>query len=705
MNKNKAIRDDHYSSYWLDDSAGVFDDSIEKRPEDVNSIERVVKLASIRRATANFVRILTSNDKIDVKFSSGKTSYTDGRQVVIAADDNPKHFDSMVGLALHEGSHCMLSDFDFLRTVNEHDTIFYGALHPTIRKMFPLNLTDAYSNDNTNMIRNLRKYIQFIMNIIEDRRIDSYVYRMAPGYRPYYDAMYERYFFNKDAEKNLKYNPEWRVPTVDNYVNWLLMMFSPHFTPRALPGLTKMVRMIDLPNIRKYDINAVVPSYINWQIDEPAEAYAAVSFDTYNYGQFSPLWKVANELFIEIIKQAKKFADDNNQEFTLDGSQLEFEGEEKELPNLDAAPGKYNSEKGRKAIEKMRESLMGKMKKKKLNKTQQKQIETMESADAQITETSDPIMGKIPCLVTKRFSKDILVSGWFPFTRCGTYDYGRNTGTPYMQEDPQSRDGVIAGIRMGQILAHRLQLRNDPTVTHFTRQPQGKIDRRILAQLGMDIEQVFKRTTVENFRPAMLHLSLDASGSMGGRKWKNVMTVATALAYAADKVRNLDVVITLRGNIGYSGIPTVAVVHDSRTAGFHKVRQLFPYLSTSGSTPEGLCYSSTLDLIQECASTHSVFFINFSDGEPNCSFKHNGQMFDYGGYTAYKQTKTVMHRIREVGVRVMSYFISEYGDSPLTYSSVKHAFIDMYGQDAQFVNVNNVTQVLKTLNKLLLIRE
>ena len=99
MTKHKSTsqQDDHYSSYWMDDSA------IEMTSDTSNSIERVVKLASIRRATANFVRILTSNDKLDVKFSSGKTSYTDGKNVVIAADDNPKHFVSMVGLALHEG--------------------------------------------------------------------------------------------------------------------------------------------------------------------------------------------------------------------------------------------------------------------------------------------------------------------------------------------------------------------------------------------------------------------------------------------------------------------------------------------------------------------------------------------------------------------------------------------------------------------------
>ncbi len=702
--KKASLIDDNYSSYWMDDSAGVFEDEKDNSP----GIERVVKLASVRRAVSNFVRILTSNDKINVKFSSGKDSYTDGNLVVIAADDNPKHFDSMVGLALHEGSHCLLSDFDFLKTVAQYDVYFYGALHPKIRKMFPVDFSNPYNDENTNTIKTVRQYIQFLMNIVEDRRIDSYVYRMAPGYRPYYDAMYERYFFSTDVEKNMKHNPDWREPTVDNYINWLLMMFSPHFDARALPGLKKMVKMIDLPNIRKYDINSIMPSYMDWKVESTSP-----SMNTYDYEQFSPLWKVANELFIEIVKQAKLHAEKNGKPFTLEGIPMSDDGEgdidgeemmsddEGGLENLDVTPGRYNPVKGQKAISKIRDSLEGKMKKKKLNKNDQSQIETMESADANIVETSDSVMGKIPCLVTKKFSKEILTSGWFPFTRCGNAWGGKS----HMVEDSNARNGVIAGIRMGQILAHRLQLRNDPTVTHFTRQQQGKVDRRILAQLGMDIENVFKRTTVENFRPAMLHLSLDASGSMGYKKWEQVMTVATALAYTSDKVRNLDVVITLRGNIGSSGLPTVAVVYDSRVDTFQKARTLFPYLSSAGSTPEGLCFASTMELIQECASTHSVFFINFSDGEPSCSYKYNGKSVDYYGDTAMKQTRDAVRAIREAGIRVMSYFISDYGDVPPAYSNSKNVFIRMYGQDAEFVNVRNVTQVLKTLNKLLLIRE
>jgi nitric oxide reductase activation protein len=106
--------------------------------------------------------------------------------------------------------------------------------------------------------------------------------------------------------------------------------------------------------------------------------------------------------------------------------------------------------------------------------------------------------------------------------------------------------------------------------------------------------------------------------------------------------------------------------------------------------------------MESCAKTHTTYFINFSDGEPGCGFSYNGRTFDYGGHSAFKQTKGVVNRMREIGIRVMSYFINDgyYGAG-----SSKTAFKDMYGHDAEFVDVRNVLQVLKTLNKLLLIKE
>jgi hypothetical protein len=139
------------------------------------------------------------------------------------------------------------------------------------------------------------------MNVIEDRRIDSFVYKMAPGYRPYYDAMYKKYFFNSDVEKNLRFNPEWRKPTVENYVNWILMMFSPHFSPKALPGLQKMVNLIDLSNIRRFDSPRM--KYVHeWSVDHTDSITMGLyNAPAFSHEQFPLLWTFAKELMISIL--------------------------------------------------------------------------------------------------------------------------------------------------------------------------------------------------------------------------------------------------------------------------------------------------------------------------------------------------------------------------------------------------------------------
>ncbi|MDP7466613.1 MAG: hypothetical protein QGH85_03285, partial [Candidatus Pacebacteria bacterium] len=102
----------NYSSFWLDDdwknTGSIFDEEIENPKVDL------IALASYRRAIANFVNILTKKD-IPVTFKTSGDSYTDGKKVVISSKLDDKLFDSSVGLALHEGSHVLLSDFDFLK--------------------------------------------------------------------------------------------------------------------------------------------------------------------------------------------------------------------------------------------------------------------------------------------------------------------------------------------------------------------------------------------------------------------------------------------------------------------------------------------------------------------------------------------------------------------------------------------------------------
>ena len=108
----------NYSSFWLDDgwdsTSSIFDD------EELDAKPKVdlVALAGYRRAVGNFVSIVTGDSSIKVKFNSSSDSYTDGKEVTIGAKLDDKLFDSSVGLALHEGSHIKLSDFDFLKQLD-----------------------------------------------------------------------------------------------------------------------------------------------------------------------------------------------------------------------------------------------------------------------------------------------------------------------------------------------------------------------------------------------------------------------------------------------------------------------------------------------------------------------------------------------------------------------------------------------------------
>jgi hypothetical protein len=141
------------------------------------------KLAATQRAIANFVTIVTSK-QIPVVFKSSEDSFTDGKQIVIGTDTSPNQFDSTVGLALHEGSHITHTDFKILHNFDRHVSL--QGCDPD------LNITDS----QLMCIKNL-------LNWIEDRRIDMLSYQSAPGYRNYYEAMYNKEIIMKQCITNI----------------------------------------------------------------------------------------------------------------------------------------------------------------------------------------------------------------------------------------------------------------------------------------------------------------------------------------------------------------------------------------------------------------------------------------------------------------------------------------------------------------------
>lgn len=740
-----------HSSYWLDDE--LFTDQPEQdRPDDGFDIQRAARLAAIRRGIANFVSIL-SGENIPVRFSSGQQSYTDGKEVVIAADEDPRKFDVMVGLALHEGSHVLLTGdmFQYIKrqfenvdramsyyqsNVDEADNYFRTILHPALAEFLPPPGDDQMGEEQRRPVRaqyqttlsRMVSDIKMIMNILEDRRIDQYVFQRAGGYRPYYLALYNRYFFTGEVGRNLRFNPDWRKPTVENYINRLLYMIHPAATADALPGLEALYRLVDMKNIDRVGESGTL-----WQ-------------KSARYDDQPMLWKEANRIYAHILRFAQKAntLDEHFHEFKgtpLDGipqTMMRPVGMPESLqglPNLDGeptnfapsdvemdtkgkgkkttqVPGRYNEKKAKKEIEDAKKVMQGELRKKKLSKQEANAVDALDAADAKLEDISGDGVPFGKCMVTRKLTDQLFEQDWFLFKRWDWRDGGKY--------NDRAHESITAGKRMGQILHHRLQVRNDPLVSRTTRLQQGGIDRRLLSQLGMDLTSVFYKSRVDSHKPAMLHLTLDASGSMTGRKWDKVRTVAVALAYVGSKLRNVDTVISIRGG---NEMPIVAIIFDSRKDQFIKFCQNMRRIEPAGATPEGLCFKATMDIVTEASTTHDVYFINFSDGEPCFGYSRKSTLsggtrasrktydvnrFYYSGDVAYKHTRRMVQTMKEHGVKVLSYFISEgnsyYDENPNVHYGPRAAFRTMYGESAEFVNVRNATEVLRTLNKYLVKR-
>jgi nitric oxide reductase activation protein len=133
------------------------------------------------------------------------------------------------------------------------------------------------------------------------------------------------------------------------------------------------------------------------------------------------------------------------------------------------------------------------------------------------------------------------------------------------------------------------------------------------------------------------------------------------------------------------------IAYDSRVDKIQKVKNLFPLLTPSGTTPEGLCFEAVMKEIEPSSNDKDSYFLNFSDGMP--MFSNND--IDYNYDTAINHTNKMVNEIRNRGVKVLSYFIGDTWDRDRS----KNTFTRMYGSDAEFIDVTSVLPVAKTMNK------
>ena len=672
------------STFWDTNSNDVDVDEFLGLDTNVSKGKDLVALAGYKRAISNFVNIVTE-DNIPVVFNSNDQSYTDGKKVVIGANIDDKKFDVAVGLALHEGSHIKLSDFNLLRHL---ETSIPQEIYDLAEK---INV-DKYTVIST---------VKSILNYVEDRRIDSFIFRTSPGYKNYYHAMYDKYFYSKNVDKGLL-SSEYRTEEIDSYMFRIINLHNKNRQLTALKGLKEIYETIDLGRIQRgwmkdtneaFNVACDVMSIILLSIDpikpQPQNSYSDDENDDSQEGNGSG--------------DSKTISDEELQDM-LDSDSLEAPSEN--LSNDDGSDSVELSDRQKKMLDnhfkKQEKFLDGDVQKTKLTKKESSDIQSIDESGA----TYENVGKDVPkyswdgssvgqgtkCLVVRKLTQSLVDSDQFSCASSWNQSsYGRYEKYNFVEE----------GLRLGSMLGRKLQVRGEESQLKFSRQDSGKIDKRLIAELGFGNSNVFSHTLTERFNKAYLHLSVDASGSMSGKKWNKAMTSAVAMIKACDMAGNIDVVMTIRtthsGSRGYrtggSDVPMIMVCYDSRVDKLQKVKSLFSALQVSGTTPEGLCFEAIEKDLIPGNSNQDSYFINFSDGQPY----YGNSEIQYQGDRAEAHTKKMCDGMRAKGISVLSYFITEYDVSDDDYD-VK-AFKRMYGKDAEFIKPTNMMAVAKTMNK------
>ena len=697
------------SSWWMDDwdySPSTYSSYSTKEIATKN----LYKLAAHRRAIANFVSIVTGQS-IPVKFSTKGDSYTDGKVVTISANiAEPKEFDPAVGLALHEGSHIKLSNFELLRDLEM--TIIRVAGTEEYARLNELSKSKG--------IHYMAGIIKDILNYVEDRRIDNFIYKSAPGYRDYYRSMYDKYFNDPAIDKGMQ-SDEFTEETFEAYMFRLINLhskFSKLNALKGLPEISKAIKLNEISRLRNTEDALRVALEVYGIIIEAIDPLSQPQNGNgqgqgQGNGSAGEGENEAGEDDIDV--QMSDDEGDGDDSGDTDGN-ADMSGDSEEpaedgkgmtgkisvkvgkngKPSDKPADGKLSQRQMdiiRKKIEKQKEFLRGKTKKAKVSQSESKQLQSIEEAGTEMKVVAQDYYGAggnfkgIECVVVKKMTRNLMEQDNFPLTsrRYRTAD----GDTLYDQYGTE----VAEGIRLGTLLGKKLQVRGESRDTVFNRQIVGRLDKRMVSALGYGNEHVFYTKETDQFKKANLHISVDASGSMGGDKWRKTMVNIVALAKAVDMIGNLTIQISFRTTTGE--IPYIVMAYDSRVDKFIKIKQLFGYLGPNGTTPEGLAFEAVMKQMVGSTTDMDSYFLNVSDGEPY----FHGKGISYQGDSAAKHTYKMVKKIESMGIKVLSYFVSDsrYDGED---SSSGRIFKASYGKAASFINVTNVNEVTRTMNRL-----
>ena len=635
----------NYSSFWFDDRKTEIDsilanldgDTEVKKPKPQKDH---ISLAAHKRAIGNFVRIV-SGQNVPVKFMSRGDSFTDGKSVTISGTINEKNFDHVVGLALHEGSHIVYSDFDVFADVRNT---------PKLR--------------NWNLTSERMEFFRNMINYIEDRRIDNIVFKSSPGYKGYYHTLYSKFFNHKTIGKGLK-SKEYRGADFESYLFRIINFTNPDTVLDALPRLKDIYRVIDMKNISRL------------KSTEDAINVAKTVCEI--------VFKIVEENQSQGNQPDNGSEEQENQEggssSPNDGNGTEVDTGDAEMkPDDNAQAGEELNDRTKKQVEnifkKSQDFLDGKTQKSKLTKGDKKIVDALSNSNSELVEAGDINTGKTPVVVIPDLTQELIDSRAFDFLY--HYTYGNDKA-----------DAINEGLRLGAMLGKKLKVRGEEKDLIFTRQNTGKINKRLISELGFGNSNVFSQIVKEKYNKANLHLSIDASGSMSGGKLTKAMTSAVAMVKACEMAGNINVVVSFRWTS--KDKPVVIICYGSRKDKINKIKKLWVAINAGGTTPESLCYEALMKKWLGGVRGEDNYFINYSDGAPWFS---NNDIY-YHGSSATDHARKMVKMMKNNGIKLSSYFISS--GSP--YESDVATFKSMYGRDASFINPTNMMEVARTMNK------
>ena len=586
----------------------------------------LLELADTQRAITNFVKILTEKEiKVDFHASNDSDSMTNGKRITLSSTISMNTIDSVVGLALHEAAHCKYTDFLVLKHLK--NTLY------------------------TRKIESGHDIIATLLNFIEDRRIDSLVYKTAPGYQGYYRSMYERYFYSKTVDKALK-GPEYRDENWNSYLFRIINIFNKNTDLNALKSLPTIFKAIDLKNI-----------------DRLKDTMDSLELAITLYGLLSAH-------FTLMTPEERKLQVQKNKQNVSDKAPSREETKAKFAKQEQFVNGKVH-----KATSSIRE----------LN-----QIEAINELNIKEDRISTFDKNGV-----KRSARRVHVIDGITKSLIDNNLYGI-----FSKSDFIYRDSINEGLSLGKKLLRKLQITNEQVTLASKRLKSGKIDARRVYAASFE-NDIFYKIDRAQYKPISIHLSIDGSGSMQGEKWKQVLTNTIALGYVSLHMQNIDLTISIRTTgedpsllSKTAHIPLLVLAFDSKKHTVSDLRKL-GYYKVYGLTPEGMCLNALNKYIPSSSYYLDSYLINMSDGFP--TFESRG--FVYKGKSAILDTTKAVNNIKKKGVNVLSYFIETDTATFVKVNELMDDFRTMYGKSATFIDPKNIYQVTKTLNNLFLKRD